>query len=254
MVHVVVIGASGRMGAAAAAAISESDDLTLHAVVSRSGRPTVPAEVPVVAALHELDPTSVDCIVDMTVATAARGHLGWAGDNGVHAVVGVTGFDDAELADLAAGFDRSHCLIVPNFAIGAVLMMRFAELAAPWFDTAEVIEMHHDTKRDAPSGTARSTASRIAAASSSWAADPTEDEVVAGARGGRVDGVPVHSVRMRGMVAHQEVIFGTTGQALTIRHDSTDHSSFMPGLLVAIRSIADLSPGLSVGLDSILGV
>ena len=253
MTNVVVIGGSGRLGGAAAAGVAAADDLVLTSVVSRSGAVDA-GEASVVAALGDLDPSTVDVIVDMTLADAARSHLAWAAEHGVHAVVGVTGFSDAELDGFAADFTDSHCLIVPNFAIGAVLMMRFAELAAPWFDTVEVVEMHHDGKRDAPSGTARSTAQRIAAASSDWAPDPTEEEVVAGARGGRVDGVPVHSLRMRGMVAHQEVVFGTTGQALTIRHDSTHHSSFVPGVLAAVRSVGSLGSGLTVGLDAVMGI
>ena len=133
-------------------------------------------------------------------------------------------------------------------------MMRFAEMAAPWFDTAEVLEYHHDGKVDAPSGTAMLTAERMAAASAEWAADPTQEEVVASARGGKGPaGIPIHSVRMRGMVAHQEVLLGTTGQTLTIRHDSYDRVSFMPGVLIAIKAVADL-PGLTVGLDAVLGV
>ena len=126
-------------------------------------------------------------------------------------------------------------MIAPNFAIGAVLMMRFAELAAPYFETAEIIELHHDQKIDAPSGTAMPTAQRIAAASKDWGDDPTTTVVAEGARGGRVDGIPVHSVRLRGMVAHQEVLLGTTGQSLSIRHDTYDRSSFMPGVLLAVQ-------------------
>ena len=145
-------------------------------------------------------------------------------------------------------------MIAPNFAIGAVLMMRFAEMAAPYFDTAEVIEFHHDQKVDAPSGTAMLTVERMAAASEEWAADPTTNEVVDRARGGKgAGGIPVHSVRLRGMVAHQEVLLGTTGQSLTIRHDSYDRSSFMPGVVMAVKVIPD-HPGLTVGLGTLLGL
>ena len=145
-------------------------------------------------------------------------------------MVGTTGFTEADVAALRDAFTRSNCLIAPNFAIGAVLMMRFAELAAPFFETAEIIELHHDGKVDAPSGTAMMTAWRMAAASPSWAPDPTTREVVPGARGGNgPGGIPIHSVRLRGLVAHQEVLFGTAGQSLTIRHDSYDRVSFMPG-------------------------
>ena len=142
--------------------------------------------------------------------------------------------------------------MAPNFAIGAVLMMRFAELAAPWFESAEIIELHHDQKVDAPSGTAMLTAERMAARSSDWAADPTERTVVEGARGGAGPaGIRVHSVRLRGLVAHQEVLLGTTGQSLSIRHDSYDRDSFMPGVLLAVKAVAD-HPGLTVGLDRLL--
>jgi len=142
---------------------------------------------------------------------------------------------------------------VPNFAIGAVLMMRFAEMAAPYFETAEIIELHHDRKIDSPSGTAVRTAQRMAAASKDWADDPTTTVIATGSRGGLVDGIPVHAVRMRGMVAHQEVILGTTGQTLSIRHDTYDRESFMPGVLLAVRNIAE-RPGLTIGLDALLGL
>ncbi len=143
-------------------------------------------------------------------------------------------------------------MIAPNFAIGAVLMMRFAELAAPYFETAEIIELHHDHKLDAPSGTAMLTAERMAAASGQWAPDPTQTEVLEGARGGKGPAdIRVHSVRLRGMVAHQEVMLGTTGQTLSIRHDSYDRVSFMPGVLLAVKAVAD-RPGVTIGLDALL--
>ena len=196
----------------------------------------------------------VDVVVDFTRLDAACENLAWAAEAGVHAVVGTTGFSADDLERFRSAFTRSNCIIAPNFAIGAVLMMRFAELAAPWFDTAEVLEYHHDGKVDAPSGTAMLTAERMAAASADWAADPTEKEVVASARGGKGPaGIPIHSIRMRGMVAHQEVLLGTTGQTLTIRHDSYDRVSFMPGVLIAVKAVAD-RPGLTVGLDSLLGL
>jgi 4-hydroxy-tetrahydrodipicolinate reductase len=169
-------------------------------------------------------------------------------------VGGTTGFTahdfDGFREEFAPG--RVNAVIAPNFAIGAVLMMRFAEMAARHFDTAEVIEYHHDGKADAPSGTAMLTAERMAAASGTWGADPTTDEILPGARGGvGPSGIRVHAVRMRGVVANQEVILGTTGQTLTIRHDTTDRTSFMPGVLLAIRTVAD-RPGLTVGLDALL--
>jgi len=196
-----------------------------------------------------------DVAVDFTEAAAARSNLRWCAAHKVHAVVGTTGLTEDDLAALRTSFvDGVNCVVAPNFAIGAVLMMRFAELAAPWFETAEVIELHHDAKVDAPSGTAMLTVERMAAASSDWAPDPTTDEVVSGARGGNTpSGIRVHSVRLRGLVAHQEVLLGTTGQTLAIRHDSFDRSSFMPGVLLAVKAVAD-HPGLTVGLDALLGL
>jgi len=144
--------------------------------------------------------------------------------------------------------------VAPNFAIGAVLMMRFAELAAPWFETAEIVETHHDAKIDAPSGTAVATADRMAAASAEWAPDPTTREVVSGARGGVGPAdIRIHSLRMRGAVADQEVVLGTTAQTLTIRHNTTDRTSFMPGVVLAVRRIGD-APGVTLGLDALLGL
>jgi 4-hydroxy-tetrahydrodipicolinate reductase len=193
-------------------------------------------------------------VVDFTHVDAARANLAWAAAADVHAVVGTTGFTDDDLDRLRQDFTASNCLVAPNFAIGAVLMMRFAELAAPWFDSAEVIELHHDRKVDAPSGTATRTVERMAAASGDWTADPTRKEILPGARGATgPGGIHVHSVRLRGLVAHQEVLLGTTGQSLSIRHDSYDRSSFMPGVVLAAKRIADL-PGLTVGLDGLLGL
>jgi len=171
-------------------------------------------------------------------------------------VVGTTGFSEEDLSSLRAKFEagEANCVIAANFAISAVLMMRFAEMAAPFFDTAEIIELHHDNKIDAPSGTAMHTVERMAAAQGEWGVDPTETEVIAGARGGLGPaGIRVHSVRMRGMVAHQEVILGAEGQTITIRQDSYDRTSFMPGVVLAIRSIAE-QDGLTLGLDELMGV
>jgi 4-hydroxy-tetrahydrodipicolinate reductase len=202
------------------------------------------------------DPTEikgdVDVVVDFTHADAARANVLWAAERGVHAVVGTSGFGPGDHDRFRAAFTRSNCVIAPNFAIGAVMMIALAERAAPYFETAEVIELHHDGKRDAPSGTAMFTAERIAAASSDWALDPTQDVVAEGARGGVAPGgIHVHALRVRGMVASQEVIFGTTGQALTIRHDTYDRSSFMPGVLIAVKAVAD-KPGVTIGLDQLL--
>jgi 4-hydroxy-tetrahydrodipicolinate reductase len=204
---------------------------------------------------HQLEVAGAQVAVDFTVLNAARENLRWCAAHGVHAVVGTTGFSEDELAEFAELFATSsaNAVIVPNFAVGAVLMMRFAEMAAPFFETAEIMELHHDRKVDAPSGTAALTAQRMSAASKDWADDPTTTVIAEGARGGLIDGIPVHSLRIRGMVAHQEVLLGTTGQTLSIRHDSYDRASFMPGVLLAIRKIAD-TPGLTIGLDSLLGL
>jgi len=249
------------MGQTVCAAVLDDPELDLTAAVDPSceGRSLsevlgrTDTDVVVVSAVDEVD-VAVDVAVDFTVVSAARSTLRWCSANGVHAVVGTTGFDDADLETFEAEFTSSNILIAPNFAIGAVLMMRFAELAAPFFETAEVIELHHEKKVDAPSGTARRTLERMAAASDDWLADPTQDEVISGARGDVGPGnIPVHSVRLRGVVAHQEVLLGTTGQSLTVRHDSYDRSSFMPGVVHACKVI-DKHPGLTLGLDSYLGL
>jgi 4-hydroxy-tetrahydrodipicolinate reductase len=191
-------------------------------------------------------------------------HVPWLAMHGIHAVVGTSGLDDHDVAMFreAFGDGPAHCVVAPNFAISAVLAMRFAEIAAPYFDTAEIIELHHDRKLDAPSGMATSTAKRMVAARGDvpWAVDPTQHETVAGARGGLIagddpvnGGVRVHAVRMRGMMAHQEVVLGTLGQTLTIRQDSYDRDSFMPGVLLACKHVAD-HPGVVVGLDRYLGI
>jgi 4-hydroxy-tetrahydrodipicolinate reductase len=250
------------MGSTVCHAVAGADDLQLVAAVDpfHAGidlRQAMGLEVPGVnvapdpSALRE---ASAHVAVDFTQADAARENLRWCAANGVHAVVGTTGFTDDDYAEIRDSFTRSNCLVAPNFAIGAVLMMRFAELAAPFFETAEIIELHHDQKVDAPSGTAMLTAGRMAAASDQWAEDPTRTEVVSGARGAAgPGGIHVHSIRLRGLVAHQEVLLGTTGQSLTVRHDSYDRSSFMPGVLLGIRTIAE-RPGLTVGLDAVLGL
>jgi 4-hydroxy-tetrahydrodipicolinate reductase len=211
-------------------------------------------DVTIDAETAALSDRGAEVVVDFTHLGAARDNLAWAAESGVHAVVGTSGFTEADHEALRAQFTRSNCLIAPNFAIGAVLMMRFAELAAPWFDTAEVIELHHDKKIDAPSGTAVGTVERMAAASKTWGADPTRTETIAGARGAAgPGGIRVHSVRLAGLVAHQEVLLGTTGQSLVIRHDSYDRSSFMPGVVLACQRIGE-HPGVTVGLDAFLGI
>lgn len=255
-----VFGAAGRMGATVCRALHDEPDLELVAAVDpgAAGRPLrevagVELNLEVAGRAEHLDePPAV--MVDFTHLEAARHNLAWCAERGVHAVVGTTGFTDDDLAGFRASFTRSNCLIAPNFAIGAILMMRFAELAAPYFETAEVIEYHHDAKLDSPSGTAMRTVERMAAANDHWAPDPTVTHTVPGARGGEpVPGIRVHAVRMRGMVAHQEVLLGTTGQTLQIRHDSYDRTSFMPGVVLACRRIAD-HPGVTIGLDPLLAL
>jgi len=221
------------MGATVCRAVSDAPDMELVAAVDPANAGAESGEVMFAAEAHQLEVAGAQVAVDFTVLDAARENLRWCAAHGVHAVIGTTGFGEAELAELADLFSEStaNAVIAPNFAIGAVLMMRFAEMAAPFFETAEIIELHHDHKVDAPSGTAARTAQRMAAASKDWADDPTTTIVAEGARGALVDGISVHSVRMRGMVAHQEVLLGTTGQTLSIRHDSYDRESFMPGVL-----------------------
>jgi 4-hydroxy-tetrahydrodipicolinate reductase len=254
--RVAVIGAGGRMGTAVCDAVARDPDLELVAAVDPSAVGTVRNGVNVAASLDVVVDTGATVAVDFTVASAARANVPWLGEHGLHAVVGTTGLSSDELDRIAAAFTASNCLIAANFAIGAVLMMRFAELAAPFFDTAEVIELHHDAKVDAPSGTAVATAQRMAAARDEpWAPDPTTHEVYAGARGGAgPSGIRVHSVRMRGMVASQEVILGTTGQTLVLRHDTFDRSSFMPGVLLACKRIADHDQHFTLGLEPLLGL
>lgn len=262
MIRVGVFGAGGRMGTAVCHAVNDDPDLELVAAVDPhyagidicevTGIDGCTFEVSADASsfLHE----RVAVAIDFTHPSAVRPNLEFCAANGIHDVVGTSGFTEQDFASIADSFTSSNCLIAPNFAIGAVLMMRFAELAAPYFETAEIIELHHDKKLDAPSGTAVSTAERMAAASSDWADDPTQTETIANARGAEGPaGIRVHSVRMRGMVAHQEVLLGVAGQTLSVRHDSYDLSSFMPGVVLATKRIGDL-PGLTVGLDSVLGI
>ena len=259
MIRVGVFGAGGKMGSTVCRAVSEAPDMELVAAVDPvyAGSDAGPdqGEITLAAEAHQLVAAGAHVAVDFTVLSAARENIRWCAANGVHAVVGTTGFGEDELAEFADLFAHSsaNAAIVPNFAVGAVLMMRFAEMAAPFFETAEIIELHHDRKFDAPSGTAALTARRMAAASKDWAEDPTTTVIAPGARGGLIDGIAVHSIRMRGMVAHQEVLLGTTGQTLSIRHDSYDRASFMPGVLLAIRKIAE-TPGLTIGLDALLGL
>jgi 4-hydroxy-tetrahydrodipicolinate reductase len=255
-VRVGVIGANGRMGATVCDAVRSADGLELVAAVDTSIPAASVASDGVVVGpdLRLLAEHGCDVAVDFTVAAASRTALPFLAMHGIHAVVGTTGFDDSDLDRFRDAFDGSgaNCLISANFAISAVLMMRFAEIAAPFFDTAEIIELHHDAKVDAPSGTAMATARRMTPPPGGWAADATVAVEVDGARGGvGPNGVRMHSVRMRGMTAHQEVILGAAGQTLTIRQDSYDRSSFMPGVVLACRRIGEL-PGVTIGLDALL--
>jgi len=251
MIRVGVFGADGRMGTTVCGAVATDPDLELVAAIDPNAAGQRMEGVEIVADPSALT-TKPDVVIDFTHAQAARANIMWAAEHGVHAVVGTTGLTADDHERFRAAFTQSNCVIAPNFAIGAVMMIALAERAAKYFDTVEVVEMHHDGKRDAPSGTALFTAERIAAASSKWAADPTQDMVIEGARGGTGPaGIHVHALRVRGMVASQEVIFGTTGQSLTIRHDTYDRSSFMPGVLLAAKAVPE-KPGVTIGLDQLL--
>lgn len=264
MIRVGVLGAAGRMGVAVCRAVASCTDLSLVAAVDpgRAGEPLrdvagVESELTVAGDVQALGESEVQVAVDFTVADSAAANMRWCAGHGAHAVVGTTGIGADTVAELAVAFERGgvNCVMTANFAIGAVLMMRFAELAAPFMDGVEIVELHHDAKRDAPSGTALRTAERmeVARAGSEWAADPTTDTVVAGARGGSgPGGIHIHSVRLPGLVAHQEVILGAEGQSLTLRHDAYDRTSFMPGVLLAVRKVAD-TPGFTTSLDALLG-
>ena len=245
------------MGATVCAAVQGAAGMELVAAVDpmHAGEVVPDSDIVIAAEPGALAGARAEVAVDFTLIDAARHNLEWCAEHDIHAVVGTTGFGAEELVELGERFDKAtaNAVIAPNFAIGAVMMMRFAELAAPYFDSVEIIEMHHENKIDAPSGTAIATARRIAAASKDWVDDPTTKVVADGARGGTVDGIPVHAIRLRGMVASQEVLLGTTGQSLSIRHDTFDRSSFMPGVLLAVRRVG-ATPGLTVGLDDLLGL
>ena len=245
MIKVGVLGASGKMGSAVCAAVDAANDLELAARVDVDDS---------VKAL-----TGVDVAVDFTSPAAVMDNVDWCISAGVHAVVGTSGFTDDRLDSLRqrlSSTDRVGVLVVPNFSVGAVLMMRFAAQAARFYESVEIVELHHPTKVDAPSGTARRTAELVAAARADAGSGPVPDasvDVLPGARGVRIDGIAVHSVRLRGLVAHQEVLFGGVGETLTIRSDSLDRESFMPGVLAAVRAVPTL-PGLTIGLEKILGL
>jgi 4-hydroxy-tetrahydrodipicolinate reductase len=243
--RVAVLGASGRMGTEACLAVEAADDLDLVARIGSAD------------SLDTLVDAGVQVAVDLTKPDAVLDNLRFCVEHGIHAVVGTSGFDDERLATVRGWLDDAPgvgVIIAPNFAIGAVLMMHFAGQAARFFESAEIIELHHPDKADAPSGTARRTAQIVAAARSAAGLGAQPDATTSsldGSRGADVDGIPVHSVRLRGLVAHQKVMLGTDGETLSIRHDSLDRSSFMPGVLLSIRDVGS-RPGLTVGLEQLL--
>lgn len=243
-----VLGARGKVGREVCRAVLEAEDLELV------------AQVDVAQDADDLDalvPAGVSAVVDFTHPDVVMDNLRHCIEHGIHAVVGTTGFDEARLETLRgwlAASPGTGVLIAPNFSIGAVLMMRFAAEAARFYESVEIIELHHPDKADAPSGTARRTAELVAAARREAGLGPVPDATstsLEGARGADVDGVRVHGLRIRGMVAHQEVVLGGTGETLTIRHDSMDRASFTPGVLAALRAI-EHRPGLTVGLEQLL--
>ncbi len=243
VIRVGVLGARGRMGAAVVDAVTAADGLELAAAIDLGD------------SLDELVASGCQVIVDFTTPDAVMANLEFAIGRGIHCVVGTTGFDDERVARV-----RRWCgdnpevgvLIAPNFSIGAVLMMHLSALAAPYFESVEIIELHHPNKVDAPSGTAAHTATAIAQARADLPAAPdATTSALDGARGARVNDVPVHSVRLRGLVAHQEVLFGGPGETLSIRHDSLDRECFMPGVVLAVRHVG-AHPGVSVGLAEYL--
>jgi 4-hydroxy-tetrahydrodipicolinate reductase len=246
MIKVGVLGAKGRMGSQIGAAVAGEQDMALAVGVDVGDDREALA--------------GCDVVVDFTHPSAVMDNLRWCIGQGLDTVVGTSGFDDARTAQATqwlTGAPGTRALIVPNFSIGAVLMMRFAAQAARFFDSAEIIELHHAGKVDAPSGTATRTASLIAAARAEAGLGPPPDATVTaleGARGADVDAVHVHSVRLAGLLAHQEVLLGGHGETLTLRHDSLDRASFLPGILMGIRGIGSLPAGLTFGLDRVLGL
>ncbi|MFF5259403.1 4-hydroxy-tetrahydrodipicolinate reductase [Actinomadura viridis] len=249
MIKVGVLGARGRMGAEVCRAVEGDDGMELVAAVDRGD------------ALDAL--TAADVVVDFTHPGVVMDNLRWCVEHGLHAVVGTSGFDpsrlDAVRAWQAAASEgpAANVLVAPNFGIGAVLMMHFAEKAAPFFESVEVVELHHPKKVDAPSGTAYRTAELIAAARAEAGVPPSPDATTSeldGARGTDVDGVRVHAVRLSGLIAHQEVLLGGHGEIFTIRHDSMNRESFMPGVLLAVRRVGELPDRLTVGIESLLGL
>lgn len=241
--RVAVLGAKGKVGATMVAAVRAADDLTLSAEVDAGDE------------LSLLTAGDTEVVIDFTHPDVVMDNLKFLIDNGIHAVIGTTGFTAERLEQVRswlAAKPGASVLIAPNFAIGAVLSMHFAVQAAKFFESVEVIELHHPQKADAPSGTATRTAALIAEARKGLPPNPDATSTgLPGARGADVDGVPVHSVRLAGLVAHQEVLFGTLGETLTIRHDSIDRTSFVPGVLLAVRRVAEF-PGLTIGIEPLL--
>ena len=240
---VAVLGAKGRMGAETVAAIESASDLTLSSALDLGD------------SLDQLIKTGTEVIVDFTHPDSVMKNLEFAITNGIHVVVGTTGFDDkklSELKNLLSKNTKVGALIAPNFGLGAVLMMQFSQKAAQYFESVEIIELHHANKVDAPSGTAIRTAELITDArkqSKKEAMPDASKTIIPGARGAKVGDVPIHSVRSHGYVAHQEVIFGDAGETLSIRHDSINRAGFMPGVLIGVRNVAK-HPGLTVGLEN----
>ena len=240
-----MLGARGKVGTQICLGVEEADGLELV------------AQVDVGDDLGSLEAARTDVAIDFTHPDAVMANLEHCIAHGIHAVVGTTGFDEERIATVRrwlAAAPQVAVLVAPNFSIGALLMMRFAELAAPHFESVEVVEMHHPDKVDAPSGTARRTAQLIAAARAAASLGPVPDATASaldGARGADVDGIRVHSQRVRGLVAHQEVLLGSPGETLTIRHDSLDRASFVPGVIAGVRAVAD-HHGLTVGLEHYL--
>lgn len=243
-IRVGIFGVSGKMGSEVVGAVNRADDMTTVGGVDineereKIGR----AEV----------------VVDFTHPDAVMDNIRWCLERDIHMVIGTTGFDEARLAevrDLVEQHPGVGVLIASNFSIGAVLMMKFAAMAAPFYPSAEIVELHHPNKADAPSGTSAATARRIGAARAAAEMGPVPDATVhdAGARGAVVDGIHIHGLRLQGLVAHQEVIFGATGETLTIRHDSFDRVSFMPGVVEGIRYVMD-NPGLTLEMEEVLGL
>ena len=257
MIRVGVLGANGRMGRTVSRAVADDTELELVAGVDPAGEggPMEGADdLSIAAAPDALVEAHAEVGVDFTHPDAVMGNVRWMIEQGIHAVVGTTGLSPEDLEEverlLKEHGGRSNAFVAPNFAIGAVLAERFAAQAARHFPAVEVIELHHDQKADAPSGTALAAARRLAGERSEPYRGP-DRETLQGSRGGDLEGVRVHSVRLPGLVAHQEIILGGPGQVLTIRHDSMDRSSFMPGVLLAIKEVGN-RPGLTVGLDSLL--